>query len=994
MIIYWNDVTGSAELLENHQEAIRKLLAGECSAKQIEKLRNKSSYPVYSLRLNKKERLLFTTHKGYLHVLEYLPKHKYERSIFLNHGVKKSEFQKGILFSELESDSEVPVFNPDSNQRTFVKLHYHDKRFLSLSSSQEQILQRILMSCPSILSGPAGSGKTFVSQVLLTAQDSSKRLLFVSKEQLLVDKVKSLCEEGVLSPCTHIEFVTYDQLLKDDTRQKVDFHFFKTWFDGLKATTFSMLNDANAFYQEFYICSGFSLAGYCELGARQSSLPCDDSIRTAFYALYQRYLSYLETENKLDLAFYPLTLEHATYDLIVVDEAQSLSIHQCHQLAHLSINNAIVYCIDQHQNLVTSHASRALLELSFRHSDIQLTTHMLNETWRSKKNVAAALDKILRISRLIRNGITDKHEALEMNADNDAEDGSFCLMSSNDDIPEWLLSRAQSIELAIVTSLEYCNEARDKFKTELVFTPEEIMGQEYHTVVVYKLLANQHSLDILKEINPILKSVKEPSKHRAKEIDNCATDKYSPWINEWFTACSRAHDTLVIIDHEPKKSACFLEQFKTIKNQKDIEQQVDLSTDWQQMLKQQQQLGNEKIALRIANSYSHRSGEKSGDLGLVSQPIKPKPTVSVDQKTSYKRLPVNKKITAALPMQEISKFDIKLGEQLMDLLTGQTLNFFIISALLKNPKLDINQNRDGLTPLRIAVERGCLNLVNLLINIPTIDINYRGKDGSTSLLIASQSGQIGMVNALLAHPQIDLNIGLFECERMSPLVIACGVDKPDIVKLLMDDPRIASTPEGIKKLDQAFGNALMYSKDSAYILMTHPVFLSHIPVSPPAIAEILLHSKRCNIKDVTDLITSDERILVELLFRINTYKLKYSKDYLPLLVGLIKSRDTIWRMLHPNDPQKHKVQVNEEMFLTISDIREQLLHSVYNSRYAPEDQQHILYQALFKDLKNNKPSTVFFTDASVPTIKAVYELLQSLYNNELLGATFKLASLA
>ena len=70
-IYYWKSATGSTDLLADHDRSINDLLNGDYSPHDLEKLRTGSSYPIYSFRLNRCDRLLFTTHKNCLHVLEF-----------------------------------------------------------------------------------------------------------------------------------------------------------------------------------------------------------------------------------------------------------------------------------------------------------------------------------------------------------------------------------------------------------------------------------------------------------------------------------------------------------------------------------------------------------------------------------------------------------------------------------------------------------------------------------------------------------------------------------------------------------------------------------------------------------------------------------------------------------------------------------------------------------------------------------------------------------
>src|SRR5471032_2500391 len=81
---YLRGAVGLKELIEEHEPTIRKILRGDYSGHDLERL---YKHNVWSLRLNKKARFLFTVVDNHLVVLEYLPNHNYHTSHFLRSGV-------------------------------------------------------------------------------------------------------------------------------------------------------------------------------------------------------------------------------------------------------------------------------------------------------------------------------------------------------------------------------------------------------------------------------------------------------------------------------------------------------------------------------------------------------------------------------------------------------------------------------------------------------------------------------------------------------------------------------------------------------------------------------------------------------------------------------------------------------------------------------------------------------------------------------------------
>jgi len=63
-IYYWRNALGDYAKFSPYQEKINQLLRGEHERLSLEKLQGTTNPPLYSIRLNKKARLLFTTYKG------------------------------------------------------------------------------------------------------------------------------------------------------------------------------------------------------------------------------------------------------------------------------------------------------------------------------------------------------------------------------------------------------------------------------------------------------------------------------------------------------------------------------------------------------------------------------------------------------------------------------------------------------------------------------------------------------------------------------------------------------------------------------------------------------------------------------------------------------------------------------------------------------------------------------------------------------------------
>lgn len=115
------------------------------------------------------------------------------------------------------------------------------------------------------------------------------------------------------------------------------------------------------------------------------------------------------------------------------------------------------------------------------------------------------------------------------------------------------------------------------------------------------------------------------------------------------------------------------------------------------------------------------------------------------------------------------------------------------------PSLAYITNTPGLEPIHIAAKKGYIDIVKLLLPY-YYNINKLSPDGKSLLHFAIESGKIELVNLLLEQPGIDLNIRLDNKNNISngatPVFWACSCHKStDIVKLLIKkgaDPRIGT----------------------------------------------------------------------------------------------------------------------------------------------------------------------------------------------------------
>ncbi len=586
-ICYWAGVIDLDDLANKYQESLARILQGGASGLNLEKLRG---HDVYSVRLNRSDRLLFTTiqmqGKAYLMVLDVVENHDYQKSRFLKPGVLRNYLElQGKTFAEEINhedfvDSELPeslvalveTQNPFADSAcslTYSRVEFFNQNFIEFSEEQSGLVHRTKL--PLMISGVAGSGKSCVglsmleNYIALQGSENTGPILYVTESSNLTMKMRRAWTSLPIAQQLDsklVQFKCYGELVKEllpSTKQMIfvgrlhclDYlqsRYVPKYLDTIKALKAqglpdTLIKDVDTLYQEFRIISGCEdKAAYLSLGER-GSLISDNKHKAWVFSAYSAYVKYLESEKSVHTSFLKIPTQQQ-FKLIVVDEAQDCSHLQLKSLYDLAINAQICYCEDNRQSLSDNLPKSIFLHRlisTFGHH--KMVEKILSYSFRCPEPVVVMANAISRLKAMATNS-GEKPLAVVPEL---KKIGSVFWHSPKLEPDQQLHFRqaAQSPDFVIVTRQEFKNEAEYIFSTPLVFTVEEIKGLEYRTVVAYRLL----DAAIYGEINNEIVKRGDPnrpvSENRAKK--GLAQDQYGPPLNLIYTAFTRSTDTLIII---------------------------------------------------------------------------------------------------------------------------------------------------------------------------------------------------------------------------------------------------------------------------------------------------------------------------------------------------------------------------------------------------------------------------------------------------------------
>lgn len=606
-----------------NSDVLSRLNAGELTGLCFEKFRTTSPLlkGTATIRINGADRLLIKPilqdGETYILILEEILEHRHDKAAHLNGTNRQRENRLFNLINSLEDKDFEKITNTQAFERNKKpvpedKEHeqvpkipsFHNGEYLLLTNQQSQALELDVFF---LLVAEAGYGKTlFAAEYMRKLMDRMTQsfkprllpeikeglegealrpitIVFEAKNPKLVKKFKEQYLEHPLSLLAYrnvqIVFKTLEELCRENVLDPQNRHLesvgqdaFSQWlkqheraFNTRKKTKSKenpspspidhsrLFSKSELLYKEFchmlnlektqYLASGIPVRGTKDYFAVEE--------RPLIWELGQAYVSSLEKEGKYDPALNPPPLKPAVYDAIIADEVQTLGPKEIEMIVGLAKEDA-----NQRKQIVWLYGKNQSRILSNRtyFSSLGLPLIKFTKSLRNPQEVTLMANNAIRAQ--LHFGNPDKQEfqteIMEPNVDKTGE----IFWAEGLEIPNAMVGDPQ---LTIVALPEYVEEARLKFKTAFVFTPEQIQGTDCDNLVLYRMI----SQPIFEYISANLPAEDvEPSGNRAK-TSVCSEAEFSTGeihsaFDAFHIALTRATKTVTIFEENNRKHEYFL----------------------------------------------------------------------------------------------------------------------------------------------------------------------------------------------------------------------------------------------------------------------------------------------------------------------------------------------------------------------------------------------------------------------------------------------------
>ncbi len=761
-------------------------------------LNNTGAIKIWSLRVNRKNRILLTmtmTPEGQkkLILLDYMIDHKYENNKFL----QGSYTQRYLLThgQDLPADTDLDnLFTPHAEtehqeqHNVTLEESTFNQVLNQLSESQQNAL-RSGQHQDKIFMGPPGSGKTLLLLTELRQQilkhDAENPvtppfLYITESEQLANAVIKQLYFEELES---WIQVLTLKEarLHYGVTKTEYSKQDLFSWIDAQRSIGIEKLVIAREFQS---LTQDISLEDYIQRGERQSEISKEK--RPAVWHLFQKFAVEMPHIAKPQFNF-PESIEQ-----IVYDEAQDASLGLLVGLRQ-GFKGRFLLAGDNRQRL--NHALSVTVDYLSLYKQMMYTIDagcqlvILNDTYRcppAVADLANAMTKLLiETSRDLNAPTKDLNARVHSQRITSLPAGIRCIAQKD---LQKLIEHMQDYNntMVIVAS----QERQEALKTsnpypQPVSAAFETRGLEFKLVILDGFLT---------ELNKALQKSKQ------------SIETVRPIMNRLFTAFTRCEHQLVLVEQDWKSLHDLLEKLNlTEANFREplVKPIYDLdSTYWTKFIntliadEDQLELAKQVYEKRLQVFYQNQSFEdykkmvQNAALSLIAATKEPSSSTLLTLQASSTHTTTNTTSSAKTTpeqkqLSEIQKATVKNTQEQIDDQLSDTVNNQNMDQIDKGADINSQSTTNKFTDLMFAAQKGSLKTVKELLKETLTSLNVQDENGASALMIAIENNHFDIAMFLLKKgPLINLQT---TSNKDTALTIATRNNKLAIVTKLLEN---------------------------------------------------------------------------------------------------------------------------------------------------------------------------------------------------------------
>ncbi len=610
-ILFCNQLD-SKSVQKNFDKVLQQLTKGDFKSADVRKMTN-TGY--YRARLNIKDRLLFTlasyNQKKYLLLLEVIQHHDYAKSRFLRGAqLPPEEAMQPLARPEDVPQTEIKQLNYINE--SVPSIHVLNK-FISFDDTQQAIFG---VHPPLIIIGSAGSGKTVL--VLEKLKQLKGNVAYISLSNYLVENARKIYfSNGYENEDSEVDFLSFQQYLESwqiPEGKEINFRAFEQWFN--RHAQQAKINEPYRVYEEFKgVLTGsplhtayLSKEEYLLLGIKQSIFTADK--REQVYSLFTKYLQWMKENNYYDsnmLSFDYLQLIKPRYDYVMIDEVQDITGIQLKCIMQSLTNNShFILTGDSNQIVHPNFFSWSKIKTYlYHHGTDNKQVRILQTNYRNSPEVVRLSNTLLKIKNQ-RFGSIDKESNYLINTIS-TQKGEVLLMQDDDKVKAELNRKTQnSTHYAVIVSDNHLkDEARQYFKTPLIFSVQEAKGLEYENVILLNFIsANPAEFkEIINGVKPA--DLQEDSLQYARSADKSDKDAeiYKFYINSFYVAITRSVKNIYLFEKQVNHPALELLALKELTKPFQVAEQKSDKHEWLEEARRLEEQGKHEQAEQIRAKY-------------------------------------------------------------------------------------------------------------------------------------------------------------------------------------------------------------------------------------------------------------------------------------------------------------------------------------------------------------------------------------------------------